>query len=129
MKKNSSIFILLSLFLLTLNAKGSQLSGADKDMYGCIGSAGYQWSLLKKECLRPFELNIQLQNPEKTFNCGIILSKNQQQAEVFCKEGHFILIRKSGQPMYRATQQGWILIKVQGKWRMKNAKGKVIYLS
>ena len=25
------------------------LTGADRDMHGCIGSAGYTWSIIKKE--------------------------------------------------------------------------------
>ncbi len=30
--------------------------GADKDEYGCIGSAGYQWCAVQKSCERPWEL-------------------------------------------------------------------------
>jgi hypothetical protein len=129
LKKNKGIFLLFYLYSLLLNAQEIQRTGADKDQQGCIGSAGYQWSQLKKECIRPFELNIQLQNPEKTFSCGILLSKNQQQAEVFCKEGHFTLMKEKRKTIYRSPQQAWILIKDQGKWKIKNAKGKVIYLS
>ena len=36
--------------------------GADQDTHGCKGSAGYQWSALRKECIRLFETGIRL-NP------------------------------------------------------------------
>jgi hypothetical protein len=67
------------MYSLLLYAQESRPTGADKDPQGCIGSAGYQWSQLAKECIRPFELKIQLHNAEKTFNCGILLSKNQKE--------------------------------------------------
>jgi len=31
------------------------LVGNDKDLHGCIGSAGYSWCELKNKCLRPWE--------------------------------------------------------------------------
>lgn len=34
--------------------------GADVDEHGCKGSAGYQWSVLKNECIRIFEAGIRL---------------------------------------------------------------------
>jgi hypothetical protein len=33
----------------------TQIVGNDKDIHGCIGSAGYSWCELKQKCLRPFE--------------------------------------------------------------------------
>ena len=29
--------------------------GGDKDIHGCIGSAGYSWCAVKSKCLRPWE--------------------------------------------------------------------------
>lgn len=31
------------------------LLGGDKDIHGCIGSAGYQWCEVKQKCLRIWE--------------------------------------------------------------------------
>jgi hypothetical protein len=108
-------------------SQSSQSVGADKDDHGCIGSAGYQWSILKKECIRPFELKIQLSNSDKTFNCGIVLSKNQGQAELFCKEGHFIFVKNGKNQIYLQVKTHWSMYKKQGKWKIDNAKGKTIY--
>jgi len=32
-----------------------QLVGGDKDVHGCIGSAGYSWCQIKNKCLRIWE--------------------------------------------------------------------------
>jgi hypothetical protein len=32
-----------------------QIVGNDRDVHGCIGSAGYSWCELKGKCLRPWE--------------------------------------------------------------------------
>lgn len=34
--------------------------GADRDAHGCIGSAGYVWSQVREECIRPFEAGIRM---------------------------------------------------------------------
>ena len=36
--------------------------GGDRDEHGCIASAGYSWSELLKDCIRPFEKGMRL-NP------------------------------------------------------------------
>jgi hypothetical protein len=33
--------------------------GSDKDKYGCIGSAGYQWCAKLEQCVRPWEVTKQ----------------------------------------------------------------------
>ncbi len=38
------------------------MPGSDRDEHGCIGSAGYTWSELRKECIRIFEVGTKL-NP------------------------------------------------------------------
>ncbi len=67
------------------------LTGADRDMHGCIGSAGYTWSIIKKECIRLFEMGIRL-NPaaavaNKTSSAFIIFDKYKLKAELF-EPGH-----------------------------------------
>lgn len=45
--------------------------GGDRDIHGCIGSAGYSWCEEKQKCIRPWEENctVQLANPASVF-CG-----------------------------------------------------------
>ena len=39
----------------TPSVSDTSLVGADKDIHGCIGSAGYEWCAPKNKCLRPWE--------------------------------------------------------------------------
>lgn len=89
----SSVFLSLILFLNACQTaqKQPQIIGGDKDKYGCKGSAGYQWSELKKECIRSFELPLQLYNHDKTYGAGVFFLPDSNKVEVFCKEGRFIL--------------------------------------
>jgi hypothetical protein len=39
---------------------GGPVPGGDRDAHGCIGSAGYTYSELRKECIRVFEKGVRL---------------------------------------------------------------------
>ncbi|HEU4497201.1 MAG TPA: hypothetical protein VFR70_09140 [Flavobacterium sp.] len=49
--------------------KLGKVVGIDKDEKGCVASAGYRWSELKKNCIRPFEVGIRL-NPVAEIKAG-----------------------------------------------------------
>lgn len=38
------------------NTDKTKILGADKDEFGCVGSAGYSWCARTKQCERPWEL-------------------------------------------------------------------------
>lgn len=63
-------------------------AGADKDAHGCIASAGYTYSELKKECIRPFEQKIQLKEiaTKGNYTAAVLFNKEQSKAEIFLKE-------------------------------------------
>lgn len=84
-------------FLLTLLFAGTSALfaqktqpkvGADKDAHGCIASAGYTYSQLKKECIRTFEQKIQLKEiaTKGNYNAAVLFNKDQSKAEIFLKE-------------------------------------------
>ena len=102
--------------------------GADKDIHGCIGSAGYQWSEIRKECIRSFELPLQLLNSDKTFIASFLFSENKNQAEVFSKEGNFIL-ELINPLLYKYSKKGkvFILINVNGEWEFSDAEKHFVY--
>ena len=102
--------------------------GADKDIHGCIGSAGYQWSEIRKECIRSFELPLQLLNSDKTFIASFLFSENKNQAEVFSKEGNFIL-ELINPLLYKYSKKGkvFILINVNGEWQFSDAEKHFVY--
>lgn len=69
--------------------------GTDKDEKGCVTSAGYRWSEIRKNCIRVFEEGYRLapfKNPETvneedseqaTLNAYVIFSEDKDSAEVF----------------------------------------------
>ncbi|WP_199233845.1 hypothetical protein [Pedobacter sp. HMWF019] len=61
--------------------------GGDRDKHGCIGSAGYTYSVIKKDCVRLFEQKTQLKEVNAkgsaTFNATVIFSADNKQAEIF----------------------------------------------
>ena len=102
--------------------------GADKDKHGCKASAGYQWSELKKECIRSFELPLQLYNEDKTFGAGVLFAKDSSRAEVFCKEGRFILKTKEKFNFKYLFRNGdYFLKKIDSNWMFINVNKEMIY--
>ena len=89
------LFIVLVYLIFSCHASKPIMPGSDRDSHRCIPSAGYQWSEIKKECIRSFELPLQLYNVDSTFIAGILFSENKKYAEVFSKEGHFVLEQKN----------------------------------
>lgn len=49
------IALVLQLNGISSKNKQAQIVGSDRDIHGCIGSAGYSWCELKQKCLRAWE--------------------------------------------------------------------------
>lgn len=60
-----------------------EIVGADRDPMWCINSAGYIWSSVKKECIRPFELTVILLSADGTQQYGVAFSADNKQAEIY----------------------------------------------
>jgi len=67
-----------------------QLVGADRDQHGCIGTAGYTWSVVKNGCIRVFEEGTPFMKydtatglTDSSMSAYVVLSGNNQKAEVF----------------------------------------------
>ncbi len=61
-------------------------TGSDRDGHGCIGSAGYAWSEVCQECIRPFEAGVRMlsaTDPEATLCAYLVFSADSAQAELF----------------------------------------------
>ena len=89
MKTNTFLFALLFAGTSALFAQQTELkAGADKDTHGCITSAGYTYSQLKKECIRTFEQKIQLKEiaTNGNYTAAVLFNKDQSRAEIFLKE-------------------------------------------
>lgn len=69
------------------DAEATVVVGADQDVHGCKGSAGYQWSAVQNKCVRLFETGIKLapaQAMQGTVAYLLFASPDEDaQAEVF----------------------------------------------
>ena len=76
----------------------TKLVGNDRDEHGCIGSAGYQWSEVLKDCIRPFEKGIRLvaAKGDETQAAYLVFSNDSSKVEIFLpkKQIHPILTRE-----------------------------------
>ena len=110
-------------------AQVTRVVGGDSDAHGCKASAGYTWSTLKKACIRVFELPLKLSDPKGSMIAGIVISDDKKQAEVFAKEGNFILDQKSETSYANsAAAGGMFLEKRNGVWEFGASKdGKALY--
>jgi hypothetical protein len=118
-KNHTSIFIsfiILSSIIMGCKSVKNNIVGNDRDKHGCIASAGYQYSELKKDCVRPFEITLQLFNETRTNVTSVIFSEDSVKAEVFSPEGHWIL-NKINDFKYQKTDK-----KNQTFSLLKNAK-------
>lgn len=96
-----------------------QIIGGDADEHGCKASAGYTWSVLRKECIRIFEIGTQLNHAtqdDKTYTSSafVLFEVDGNKAELFLdtEKESIILERKSeGQPWVR---DDWQLIPWKG---------------
>lgn len=81
-------------------AQTAPVLGGDKDAHGCIGSAGYTYSQIKKDCVRTFEQKIRLKEvaSKEDYISAVIFSKDMKKAEVFVKdaEGGSIVLTRAG---------------------------------
>lgn len=86
--------------------KNIEVVGGDRDEHGCIGSAGYVWSELKKECIRSFELDstkdhiAKLTSTDKTQAMVVLYSKDNSKVELFSALGKRVLSKSKTENSY-----------------------------
>lgn len=65
-----------------------QLFGGDSDSHGCIGSAGYKWSEVQKDCIRLWEEGIRLESTDGSNRAAfIVFAPDSMQVELFFSDG------------------------------------------
>jgi hypothetical protein len=112
-----------------------QMTGNDRDEHNCIGSAGYQWSEVKKECIRLFEKGIRLEPQAAHLNqttsaFAVFKSDTEEaQAEIFIpNEKKSILLaqdKKVGAGLWKNNV--YQLLQIKGMYLLEDAKGTVLY--
>ena len=66
----------------------ANIVGNDADAHGCKGSAGYTWSVIKNECIRPWENTLQLlpinhEDSSAIITASVIFSTDSTKTELF----------------------------------------------
>ena len=125
------LFLFASILLVTSSFSFGQKTGGDQDEHGCLASAGYTYSIIKKTCVRVFEQKIQLNevNPQGTSAsiAAVIFSEDNKKAEVFLPglTPSQILVRKGTKNNYTWKKGGLVLSKKTGYEIRKD--GKLIF--
>jgi hypothetical protein len=130
--------LILILGLLTTFTSYSQtgeiktpIVGNDRDIHGCIASAGYTFSIIKNDCVKLFEQKYRLieVEPKQSYTtfAAVIFSKNNQKAELFVPSstGSIILSKKKKKGVFLWENEGFVLSKTP-KFELKK-DGVLIY--
>ncbi len=115
-------------------AEPQRMVGNDRDSHGCLPSAGYQWSELLKDCIRPFEKGVRLDpvagNPSNGMTC-LVFNADSSKVEVFLpsQTAHPILERQPQGDRWASPSEPELLVSNEGKVWTAALDGKVMYRS
>lgn len=115
LKKFILTVLLISPFLIS-----AQMTGNDRDKHGCIGSAGYSYSKIKKDCIQIHAQENILKSVSTeghwTLTC-VIFNENNDKAEIFLpNEAKSIILKKKGENW---TKSGYQLTKTDNGYELK----------
>jgi len=94
--------------------------GTDKDENGCVTSAGYKWSLLRRECVRPFEegyrLNAieQLEGESIDKSAFVIFEDGGERAELYLPDAKNSVMLEEDDKKGNYSGSGWKLHQKDG---------------
>lgn len=92
------------------NGSSSSITvGNEKDKNGCLISAGYTWSKLKEDCIRPWEGTITLNITDTSANyetaAFVLIDSIRHKAELFLKEEkESIILDKRASDLYTSDE-------------------------
>ncbi len=137
--KKTLILVIIATFFLGCNCtKNSSKNndkpiavGNDSDQHGCKASAGYTWSVLKKDCIKTWETGTQLtpvdNTGSSTSNAAVIFSDDYQKAELFIVlEKSSVILKNTGSKTTTFKGSGYELMEIGNKWTLKK-DDKTIY--
>ena len=118
--------------------KNSARTGADRDEHGCIASAGYQWSEVRQDCIRPFEEGVKLisvapVDSGAVYAAYMVFSADSSQVELFLpeKEEAEVLDRRAlpgGGSAWNVEDDDTKNVRmVDGEWVVEQ-RGKTLYI-
>ncbi|WP_274572211.1 hypothetical protein [Neisseria leonii] len=96
------------------------VTGGGRDAHGCIPSAGYRWSVLKQQCIQPFDRpDIEAADPDNdTLAVYAVLSDDKSRAEIFAAGIAENTVLESVKGGYVSRDGTIRLLRGQGGWRL-----------
>jgi hypothetical protein len=109
--------------------------GNDSDAHGCKGSAGYQWSVVRNECIRVFESGIRLEPKaaqlDKNLSAFVVFKSDtdDSKAELFLSSSKTsIMLSKVGKNNAGTWKnKQYTLTQWKGMYSLENNKKKLLY--
>ncbi len=103
--------------------------GGTKDKHGCLIAAGYTWSKVKEECIRPWEGTITMNVTDTSTNfetaAFVLMDSIKQKAELFIKEEDESILLDSVAPHLYANKH-YKLIEENHCWSLVHQE-EVLY--
>jgi hypothetical protein len=108
--------------------------GGDKDEHGCIGTAGYTWSVVMNDCIRLFESAIRLDGKQSadaandaSLSAFAVISRDQKHAEIFLPgEKSSIVLDAKEEDLLNWHGKGYTLKSWKGGYLLEK-DGKQLY--
>lgn len=144
MKKYFSILVLTYLTIactppnnqqqdsLTVEKVNAPIVGNDADEHGCKASAGYQWSVLRNECIRIFEAGVRLdpvaKDLEQSLSAFVVIKtdSSDQEIELFVPYNEqTIIVKKEATNTWKNDK--YVLTRVKDTYSIEDANKQLLY--
>ena len=120
------------------SGKNGTETGSDRDEHGCIASAGYVWSEVRQDCIRPFETGVKLvsvtpADSGAVYAAYMVFSTDSSRVELFLpgQEETDVLDRRAlpgGEIVWSVENDDAKNVRmVDGEWVVEQ-QGKTLYI-
>lgn len=120
------------------SGKNGTETGSDRDEHGCIASAGYVWSEVRQDCIRPFETGVKLvsvtpADSGAVYAAYMVFSADSSRVELFLpgQEETDVLDRRTlpgGERVWNVEDDDTKNVRmVDGEWVVEQ-RGKTLYI-
>lgn len=107
--------------------------GNDRDEHGCIGSAGYVWSTLRQECIRTWEVGIEMQHaqtPDPTTAAYLVAKEGSSDMEIFLPELPKSMLLHKHHGLWTDEKHEYRLVKSESNvYKLYNREKTLLYES
>ena len=106
-----------------------QKTGDDKDEHGCIASAGYVWSALKKDCIRPFEAGVKVPGitaDNNTTAAYVVFAEDSTCAELFVATVKGGVLLDKAEAVWKNDSLDFVVKQDAGRWTITE-KGTEVF--